>query len=263
MRQTEQFFAEHPVFTLEQFAATVGRNVSTDVSYRHLAYFARAGRVKRVRNALYAVVPPGAAVEAYTPDPYLVAAAAGRGAPLGYHTALELLGVAHSMFRTKTVVSRHRSSSFVFGDYQVDFVSPPTALVQSASLDLGVTSVAYGATRVTITGRERALVDCLTQPARAGGLEEVLNSVTGFGVVELAGVDSYLQALDMRRAWAVTGYFLEKRQAHLFVPDEVLTRWEEERPRSRQYWLRGQRGGFLAKRWNLVVPEFVGTLLGD
>jgi predicted transcriptional regulator of viral defense system len=106
MRQTEQFFAEHPVFTLEQFASIVGRNVSTDISYRHLAYFARAGRVKRIRNALYAVVPPGVAAKVYTPDPYLVAATAGQGAPLGYHTALELLGVAHSMFRTKTVVSR-------------------------------------------------------------------------------------------------------------------------------------------------------------
>jgi hypothetical protein len=35
------------------------------------------------------------------------------------------------------------------------------------------------------------------------------------------------------------------------------------RPRSRQYWLRGERGGLLAKRWNLVVPEFAGALLGD
>ncbi len=160
-------------------------------------------------------------------------------------------------------MSRRRSSSFVFGEYQVAFVSPPAALIRSANLDLGVTSITYGATTLAITGRERTLVDCLTQSARAGGLEEVLNSVTGFGVVELAEVESYLRALEMRRAWAVTGYFLEKRQAHLFVPDEVLTRWEKERPRSRQYWLRGRRGGFLAKRWNLVVPEFVGALLGD
>ncbi|MBN1628418.1 MAG: hypothetical protein JW990_01520 [Thermoleophilia bacterium] len=250
------------MFTLEQFAAIVGRNVSRAVSYRHLAYFARSGRVKRVRNALYAVVPPGVAAATYAPDPYLVAAAAGHGAPLAYHTALELLGVAHSVFRTKTVLSPRRSSSFAFGDYRVDFVPPPKALVRSANLDLGLASVTYGATTLTITGRERSLVDCLTQPARAGGLEEVLNSVTGFGVVELTGMESYLRALRLRRAWAVTGYFLENQQTRLFVPDDVLARWEGESPRSRQYWLPGQRGGFLAKRWNLVVPEFVRALLG-
>jgi predicted transcriptional regulator of viral defense system len=263
MRQTEQFFAEHPVFTLEQFAATVGKRVSTDVAYRHLAYFGKAGRVKRLRNALYAVVTPGVASDTYTPDPYLVAASAGRGDPLGYHTALELLGVAQSVFRTKTVVSSRRSSSFTFGDYQVEFVRPSAALGESAGFDLGATSIDYAGAQLRITGRERTLVDCLTQPGRAGGLEEVLDSVMGFGVLDLAGLESYLRALNLRRAWAVTGYFLEKRQNHLFVPDEVLERWEGERPQSRQYWMRDQRGGFLASRWNLVVPETVGTVLGD
>ena len=263
MRPTEQFFAESPVFTLERFAETVGKNVSTNVAYRHLAYFARVGRVKRIRNALYAVVPPGVAPEAYTPDPYLVAAAAGQGAPLGYHTALELLGVAQSVFRPKTVISDRRSAPFTFGDYGVEFVRPPAALKRSADPDLGVSPIDYGGTVISVTSRERTLVDCLVQPARAGGLEEVLNSVTGFGVVDLVALDTYLRALDTRRAWAVTGYFLEKRQAHLFVPEGVLTRWERERSRSPQYWLRAQRGGSLAKRWNLVVPETVGTILGD
>jgi len=263
MRSTEQFFAESPVFTLERFAGTVGKNVSTTVAYRRLAYFTRAGRVKRIRNALYAVVPPGIAPEAYTPDPYLVAAAAGRGAPLGYHTALELLGVAQSVFRSKTVVSARRNAPFTFGDYPVEFARPPAALTGSADPDLGATAIDYGGTVIRVTSRERTLVDCLAQPTRAGGLEEVLNSVNGFGVVDLVALEAYLLALDMRRAWAVTGYYLEKRQAHLFVPDDVLTRWERERPRSPQYWLRGQRGGFLAKRWNLVVPETIGTILGD
>jgi predicted transcriptional regulator of viral defense system len=265
MGQAELFFADHPVFTLEQFAATVGAKVSTDVTYRHLAYYARTGRVKRLRNALWAVVPLGVDAGTHTPDPYLVAAAAGRGAPLGYHTALELLGVAQSVFRTKTVVSDRRSSSFVFGDYQVEFVRPPAALAKPGGEDLGVGFVEYAGARLRATGRERTLVDCLTQPLRAGGLEEVLNSVLGFGVLDLDALEAYLRILNIRRAWAVTAFFLETQQERLFIPDQLLLRWEAEGPRSARsphYWLRGQRGGTLAKRWNLVVPDLAGAILG-
>jgi predicted transcriptional regulator of viral defense system len=265
VRRTETFFAEYPVFTLHQFSGTVGADVSTGVSYRHLAYYARAGRVKRLRNGLYAVVPPGVDPRTYTPDPYLVAAAAARGGPLGYHTALELLGVAQSVFRTKTVVSERRSASFTFADHQVEFVRPPAALVKSGRVELGVESIGYGGTQIRTTGRERTLVDCLTQPARAGGLEEVLQSVLGFGVLDLDALEAYLQALELRRAWAVTGYFLHTQGERLFISDDVLARWEDKGPasaRSPHYWQRGQRGGVLAKRWNLVVPDMAGVILG-
>jgi predicted transcriptional regulator of viral defense system len=251
MGQADIFFAQHPVFTLEQFAGTVGANVSTEVSYRHLAYYAGTGRVKRIRNALWAVVPLGADAATYTPDPYPVAGAAGLGDPLGYHTALELLGVAQSVFRTKTVVSERRSSSFTFGDYQVEFVRPPAALVKSGRVGLGVGSVEYAGALLRATGRERTLVDCLTQPLRAGGLEEVLSSVMGFGVLDLDALEAYLRALTIRRAWAVTAYFLDTQRERLFIPDELLARWEGEGPTSAR-----------SPHWNLVVPDLVGAILG-
>jgi predicted transcriptional regulator of viral defense system len=125
--------------------------------------------------------------------------------------------------------------------------------------------VEYAGTQLRATGRERTLVDCLTQPLRAGGLEEVLSSVMGFGVLDLDALEAYLRALSIRRAWAVTAYFLDTQRERLFIPDELLARWEGEgptSPRSPHYWLRGQRGGTLAKRWNLVAPDVAGAILG-
>lgn len=262
MRSTEQFFARNPVFTLRAFAREVGANTSARTAYRQLDYHVGVGRLRRIRSGLYAVVPAGIEPGALAPDPYLVASAAGDGAPLGYHSALELLGVGHSVFHTVTVVSEKRAKPFEFDNERVVFVPPPVGLRGADHLNLGVTSMRHMGREIPITGRERTLVDCLLQPGRAGGVEEVLSSLSGFGVIDLQALQEYLHALQVRRAWAVTGYYLEKRKAQLFVPEDALRQLARQIPKARQYWVRGQRGGTLAKTWNLIVPEVVEGILG-
>jgi predicted transcriptional regulator of viral defense system len=262
MRSTERFFAQNPVFSLDAFARNVGAGESVDTAYRHLDYYVRSGRLRRLRSKLYAVVPPDTEADAFTPDPYLVASVAGQGAPLGYHTALELLGVGHSIFHTLTVVSDKWAKAFEFEGTRVEFVKVPAGLWAAGRVDLGVTSVRHSGQELAITGRERTLVDCLLRPGRAGGVEEVLNSLDGFGVVDIEALEEYLAVLDVGRAWALTGYYLEKRKDRLFIPDDVLERLAGHAPKTHQYWMRQQRGGSLVKRWNLIVPEQAEAILG-
>ncbi len=262
MRSTERFFAQNPVFSLDAFAREVGAGESVDTAYRHLDYYVRTGRLRRIRSKLYAVVPPDTETETFTPDPYLVASVAGRGAPLGYHTALELLGVGHSVFHTLTVVSDKWAKPFGFDGTRVEFMGTPAGLRAAGKVDLGVTSVRRSGRELAITGRERTLVDCLLRPGRAGGVEEVLNSLDGFGVIDVEVLEEYLAVLNVGRAWAVAGYYLEKRKDRLFIPDDVLDRLASRTPKTRQYWMREQRGGSLAKRWNLIVPEETEAILG-
>jgi predicted transcriptional regulator of viral defense system len=262
MRSTERFLAQNPVFLLDAFVREVGIGGTTGTAYRHLDYYVRSGRLRRLRSKLYAVVPPGTEADAFTPDSYLVASVAGRGAPLGYHTALELLGVGHSVFHNVTVVSDKWAKAFEFDGARVEFVKAPVGLWAAGRVDLGVTRVRHLGQELAITGRERTLVDCLLRPGRAGGVEEVLNSVDGFGVVDMKALEEYLEVLDVGRAWALTGYYLEKRKDRLFVPDDVLDRLARHTSKTRQYWMRGQRGGSLAKRWNLIVPEQAEAILG-
>lgn len=262
MRSTERFFAQNPVFSLDAFVHDVGAGESSHTVYRHLDYHVRSGRLRRVRSKLYAVVPADTEAETFVPDPYLVASVAGRGAPLGYHTALELLGVGHSVFHTLTVVSETWAKAFEFDGTRVEFVKVPAGLQRAGRVDLGVTSVRHLGQELAITGRERTLVDCLLRPGRAGGVEEALNSLDGLGVVDTTALEEYLAVLGVKRAWALAGYYLEKRQDQLFIPDDVLQRLAEHIPETHQYWIREQRGGSLAKRWNLIVPEEAEAILG-
>ena len=128
MIETERFFAQNPVFSLNTFVEQVAAGVSAETAYGHVNYHVRTGRLRRLRNKLYAVVPADVASDEFTPDPYLVASVAGKGAPLGYHTALELLGVGHSVFRTFTVVVDRWAPPFEFDANRVEFVQAPPAL---------------------------------------------------------------------------------------------------------------------------------------
>jgi predicted transcriptional regulator of viral defense system len=208
------------------------------------------------------VVPAGVAPDEFTPDPYLVASVAGRGSPLSYHTALELLGVGHSVFRTMTVTVDRWAPPFEFDANRVEFVQAAASLRVEADSDLGLTTVRRSGAELVVTGRERTLVDCLLQPGRAGGLEEVLDSVVGFGVVDAAALERYLTALNVGKAWAVAGYYLQTQKTRLFFDESTLSMFEKRVPKARQYWVRGERGGVLQKRWNLIVPEQVEAILG-
>ena len=61
----------------------------------------------------------------------------------------------------------------------------------------------------------------------------------------------------MAKLWAATGWFLERFQKSFHVPDALLARMEQRRPRSRAYVERGQRGALLVQRWNLILPDIL------
>jgi hypothetical protein len=105
------------------------------------------------------------------------------------------------------------------------------------------------------TGPERTLVEGFRRPALAGGLEELVESARGFSTIDLDLLEEVLARYDIANLWAACGWFLERFQASFYVPDEAITRMEHRRPRSPQYLERSRRGGWLASRWNLILPN--------
>jgi len=106
-----------------------------------------------------------------------------------------------------------------------------------------------------VTGHERTLVEGFSRPSLAGGLEELVNSAGGFTTLDLELLEEVLRRYDMAKLWAATGWFLERFQKSFHVPDALLAHMEQRRPRSRAYVERGQRGGLLVRRWNLILPK--------
>jgi predicted transcriptional regulator of viral defense system len=93
----KEFFEAHPVFRYEEFAAFMtALGTTRPESWRQqLGYHQKAGHLVHLRKFLYAVKPIFS--QDVGVDPYLIASKTTADAVLGYHTALELHGVAYTV----------------------------------------------------------------------------------------------------------------------------------------------------------------------
>lgn len=255
MGNVEAFFRSHPVFTLSQFRGAVGGGATASTAQARVKYHLRRGRLKLVERGVYAVVPPGVEAEHFVPDRFLVAATLRDDAVLGYHSALELLGFAHSTYRDTFYFTTRRRKDLVVSNGRVRAFLHPKRLREKGEEGYGVESRERLGLKIKVTGPERTLADCLAAPRYAGGLEEVFQSAGGIPTLDLDLLWGYLERLGQRRLFAAVGFFLEREAVRLFVPPEFLDRLARERPYSPMYLERGKRGGRLQSRWNLVVPE--------
>lgn len=92
---TDRFLATHAVFSLAELKAAMGRRSPSAVQ-TWLKFHASRGRLRLLERGLYATVRPGGDPEKVAPDVYLVAAAMRPDGVFAYHSALTLLGAAHS-----------------------------------------------------------------------------------------------------------------------------------------------------------------------
>ena len=251
----DAFLATYPVFRLDELAQARGQTAQLAPARNQLKYHLRQGRVKRMARMVYATVPFDRTPQTFEPDPVQVAAALRPDAIFSHHTALELLGAGHSLWKEHTFFCDDPGPVLALGTHRLHFLAHPTALRRRRLIRLGLRQGERQGRDVAFTGPERTLVDGFRQPRWVGGLEELLNSAAGFGVLDLDLLQRLLTAYGQQILWAAVGWFLERHQAAFSVPDKYLARIETKRPPRPRYMERGERGGHLVPRWNLIVPR--------
>lgn len=251
------FFAQHPVFTREDLVchlvARSGHLPKPRTVQALVRYHQKTGRILMVRRGLYATVPPGSTPDTVPVDAYLVGAQGCPGGVLAYHTALELHGLAHSTFESIQILVSSSVRGWRFRGVDYRPIRSRKALGQDA-LHLGVEKLDRRGVDLRVTTPARTLVDVLDRPDLGGGWEEVWRSLETLRWVEADEVQAYLERLGNATTSALVGFFLEQHQETLPVNPSVLQALEPLRPQHKQY-LDRKRGGRLAKRWNLIVPE--------
>lgn len=258
----DTFFRQHPVFTGDELTRHLARVGSDGVRTQEkvLGYHTKAGRIRRVRQGMYAVIPPGADGDTYPVDPYLVAARLTPDAVLSHHTALEFHGRAYSVWQHFIYSAGRPVATLIFRDQIFRGVKFPRALVRSGEEYRGVLTAERYGVPVRVTSLERTLVDVLHRPDLAGGWEEVWRSLEGVEFFNLDEVVAYTLLLDNATTVARVGFFLEQHRETLMVEDDHLQALKQRCPRQPHYLDRSRRsGGKLAAEWNLVVPEEVLT----
>lgn len=252
---SSEFFARNPIFSLDEavraFSPARGRLGAVERLKHHL----EKKRLKLVVRGIYAVVPSGVRHELFQPDPFLTAAAVRPDGVFSHHSALELLGAAHSTWNKFTLYTEKRRRPLKLDGTTIHFLEHPGFLQTESQRHFGTRKVERRGMLLKTTGPERTLVEGFRRPALAGGLEELVNSAGGFPTLDLDLLEEVLRRYDIANLWAATGWFLQSFQKTFHVSDEVLGRLERRRPHSPQYLERDSRGGSLASRWNLILPK--------
>lgn len=254
---TATFLQTHRVFSLDEAVQALHPVGGRKATLERLKYAARRGKLKKLARGVYARVPPGTDPATFHPDRFLTAAALRPDAVFSHHSALELLGVAHSDWRLGTAYSARRAQLFRLDGIELRFLAHPKPLVQQQLTTLGTRSVHRLDRELRVTGPERTLIDGFRQPDLVGGLAEHVESAAGFSVLDLSLLFELLDAFGQKVLWAAVGWFLNSYRKTFFVSDEDLALISMRVPKTPQYLAKDQRGGVLVQPWNLVVAEYL------
>ncbi len=259
---TFEFFSRNPVFSLEQAAEELTSGEGHDRIRERLRYHLDRGNLKLLARGLYAVVPPGIPPERFQPDAIQVAAVERPDAIFCYHSALELLGAAHSTWSDCTIFTERRRRNLQLGNRRIRFLQFPIPMSEGDARFTGLRRIEYRGNVLTCTGPERTLIEGFRRPALVGGFEELLISAGGFTTLDLDLLTEILSLYATSKLWAATGWFLEHFKNSFHVSEEDLNRLEKRIPASPQYLERRRRGGKFLSRWNLIIPPEL-TRLGE
>lgn len=257
---TVDFFATHPAFSLDEAALALAPPGGRAGTVERLKHYLETGRLKLAARGVYVVVSAGVNANKFQADPFLVAVAARPDAIFSHHSALELLGAAHSVWRECTVYTAERRRMLVLKTSKIRFLEYPDAMRSGNSKSIGTRRIERRGKLLEVTGPERTLVEGFRRPRLAGGVEELVISASGFPTLDLDLLKKVLHRYDIANLWGVIGWFLEHFQKDFNVPERFLKNLERHRPRSPQYLERDIRGGSLAARWNVIIPQGVVRL---
>jgi predicted transcriptional regulator of viral defense system len=254
--KTASFLSAHPVFTRSEFAAAFGHPASAANVTSLLRHHLRAGNIKRVSREVFAAVPAHLAANRMVIDRFAAASKLRSDGVLGFHSALELHGIAYSEFNEVQLISAGRTELVELPFGACRFVTPPKVLVTAGKTDYLTATMDRQGVAVRVTAVERTIVDVLHRPELAGGVEEVLKSLDLVRYLDPAKVADYVELLDNRSIASVSGWWLEKRRGALGVTDEVLARLRARLPRSKHYALGAQSGhAVLVEPWRVLLPR--------
>ena len=252
---TLRFLESHEVFTLAEFLAAVDPTVGQRTRYLNLQNAVKRDQATRLTRGLYA-----SNLGTYrdrVPNPLLVAGKCAPDALPAYHSALEAHGVAHTPSRTVYFTATGGATGFDVRGYRFRRVAPPRGGGRVPALAEFVSRVRAGDDAlVTVTDRERTLVDCLARHDLAGGLEELLRSAGGFTSASAERVAAYTRLLGSPTFTARAGWLMTMQQDAWRPAPEPLDAMRRSLGRG-TYWLERRRTGLeytFVPEWRLYLP---------
>jgi hypothetical protein len=249
----DDYLAAHPVFTVRELRSAYAGELTEGAAFQRLRSAVGSQRARSIVKGVYACIPKWANPATYEPDGFLVMVALRDDAVFCGHSALELLGAAHSVWQSVSALSNERHLHQRVGETVLRTFNPPAL----SNEELGLTKVTRLGTSLRTTGPERTLVEGFRYPERVGDLEEFVNSTYGLGLLDVDLLERVLSEFSQKRLYAAVGWLLARNLDLWGVDERFLVYLEGHIPKSPQYLDRRMGEATFVKRWNLIVPKRV------
>lgn len=246
---------------IEDIASKMMKN-SPDFRYIYNEYLTKlkgSGKLLHPRRGLYVAVPPVKINDnSFQPDRYLIASKLQDPYYLGYHTALEVHGVAYSDYNEVYIVV---SPDKKFRKFEFkDITYRP---VYSSYLTEGLQEIEHRNQKVVISSPSRTFIDCIDRPDYSGGWEECLKSLESLTGVKVKDLKNILEAREKDILYRKIGLVLSLFDDNPYY-EGILPRLEpylkEKIGSSPMYLSKGSKNE-LEEEWMLYIPAGFKELL--
>lgn len=204
------------------------------------------GFLQKIKQGVYAIVPPNMiGNDTYLPDKFLIAAHLKKKYYISHHSALELHGLAESLFNKVYITLLNYSQSFEYKGITYTFVSTKHFF--------GIERIAYKSVNISISDLEKTVLDCIRNIHFTGGLEELVKSISGIPSLNYEKILDYLEQFNEQILYHKTGFLLECVK-DLSPPKKFLNTLKEHIGK-KVYYLDKEKTSAYNKKWNIMVPK--------
>ena len=246
-------FYSRKVFSFSDILDEFGRENKQSTLHAMVHACVNSGYIGYIKKGLYYLIPEENRDKDYVVDRFLVASKLTKSGVIAYHSALEMHGVANSLFNTVYVLAPKRFKRF-------EFQGTSYASITSIN-EFGTTEMRREGVSVRVTDRERTFLDCLDRLKYSGGLEEFLKSVQAFPSVDTMKIIKYLHFYDKKALYSKTGYVLELLHKRWHSTEKCRQEIASRKAKKIYYLERSSKRGRLNSKWNLIVPRNIEALL--
>ncbi len=237
-------------FTLQDVMENKGMTRSAAAGA--LVRWQEQGLVKLVRRNFYVVMDP--ATDTPIADKYELASQISSDSFVGWHTALEFLGVAHQPFYNVFVGDKSRFHNFRFEGVNYEYCASRFEV----SEENGIISP-IGNPYVRVTSMERTIVDCCDRIDRAGGLEELMHCLEAVSFINEEKLIKYLAMYDKVFLYQKVGFILEYFQERNNISEDFIDKCRRKGAIHTKRLTNADDSDQYVSRWKLYVPQICIT----
>ncbi len=244
---------EQRVFTIQDITNVL--DVSSQHARNLAASMVQKNAIERVKSGLFVRIPENVILDKrlYREDAILIADKLVDDTFLSHYTALSLHGLEERYTNRIYVTTHLRQRNIRYHDVHIQFI---TVIPERF---FGMEEIPYSNATVTISDRERTILDVVNNPRYGGGWTEVISCLKNLETVDWEKLQSYLVRIDNKSLARRIGYLMEKLD-NISLPDDFRKKMRELSGNNVYYFDHPQEGS-LDKGWNLVVPDRIRRVL--